>query len=161
MISERPESKTSCACSRRLTTKMILPAGGLVHHSQIKETSQRLGLRQLDAGKSTPPSKRPSATGVRLARVSKCLSTVPAATTPPERLDDAEKAPLAQSPASGILPQARFCPVPVTRIASRVRQPGELGAARPEQRRGLEGKPTLFRAGARNPPSPPSSRPGF
>ena len=74
---------------------------------EIKETSQRLAVaRQLDAGKSY--SAIEEATGASVTTIRRLQRR-------PERpRRRREEAPLARSPASGILPQARFCPVPVT-----------------------------------------------
>ena len=84
---------------------------------EIKETSQRLAVaRQLDAGKVLLRHRR----GHRRVghhhrpRVEVSELRCRRLQRRPERPRRREEAPLARSPASGILPQARFCPVPVT-----------------------------------------------
>ena len=101
---------------------------------EIKETSQRLAVaRQLDAGKSySAIEEATGASATTIARVSKCLRY--GGRVLPESCRK--------------LDSARFPP----RIASRVRQPGELGPRGCEQRCGVpEGVNPLFsEAGARN-----------
>ena len=96
---------------------------------EIKETSQRLAVaRQLDAGQVLLRHRRSHRRvghhhRPRVEVLSYGAGGYNAALTP---WTTREEAPLARSPASGILPQARFCRFP-SRIASRIRQPGELG----------------------------------